>query len=103
MTPTTVIPSQSFLRTSTSATPSHKTLAFSINIAYYDCMFVPAELAFLRSCQLAYLFLCFFFCLHHLTCLWVRLWHFTNQPAAAPQQSAQRTWRTCQVEWRRHT
>ena len=33
----TVIPLQSFLRTSTSATPSHKTAAFIINVAY--CFF----------------------------------------------------------------
>ena len=59
MTPTVVIPSQSFLRTSTSATPSHKPPTFLINFAYCVCMFVPA--GFLRSCKLAYLFPCFLF------------------------------------------
>ena len=34
MTLTAVIPSHGFLRMSTSATPSHKTAAFIINIAY---------------------------------------------------------------------
>ena len=42
MTPTAVIPTHSFLRTSMSSMQSHKTYAFLIDIGYRGCMFVPA-------------------------------------------------------------
>ena len=71
MTLTAVTPAQSFQRTLTSVTPSHKMAAF---INQQCCL-----LFFPWPCGV-----------HHLTCFSETV-ALNNQPTMAPQQSAQRT------------